>query len=263
MGQCQATRCGKLLIMTASAHSGERASLAAVRYILFDAVGTLITPDPPVIEAYHKVGRKMGSQLSPGKIRERFHEAAAAWNLSLECTRPPTDEAAERRRWQTLVELVFSDVPDAGGELFALLWQHFAQPEHWRLFDDVEAVLAELHSRGYRLGIASNFDARLLAVAAGHPPIDLPDVTFISSQVGYSKPDVRFFRAVRTRLAAKPHEIVLIGDDAINDTAGAQAAGWRAIQLDRDMRPVANGHIASLAELLEVFPASSAGTGCR
>jgi putative hydrolase of the HAD superfamily len=115
----------------------------------------------------------------------------------------------------------------------------------------VPPVLQQLRSRGLQLGIASNFDARLLTVAAGHWPLAMPDATFISSQIGYSKPDPRFFRAVEARLSAPPHQIALIGDDWLNDVIGARSAGWHAIHVVRRPSGSARGEIASLAEALQ------------
>jgi HAD superfamily hydrolase (TIGR01509 family) len=66
--------------------------------------------------------------------------------------------------------------------------------------------------------------------------------------MGYTKPDLRFFRAVEERLRVPPAEIALIGDNEASDVQGAIAAGWRAIPLDRD-EPVAAGTIQTLAEL--------------
>ena len=45
------------------------------RVILFDAVGTLIFPLPPVAEAYHRVGCEFGSSRSLAEIKQRFREA--------------------------------------------------------------------------------------------------------------------------------------------------------------------------------------------
>ena len=48
------------------------AGLTKIRGVLFDAVGTLIYPDPPVAEAYRSIGRRFGSRLSVEQIAARF-----------------------------------------------------------------------------------------------------------------------------------------------------------------------------------------------
>ncbi len=222
--------------------------LDAVRWILFDAVGTLIYPDPPVAVAYQSVARQFGAELAADAIRERFaaahcREFSGAGGLAREAT----SEAGERRRWRRIVAAVLHDVPDAAGAPFEQLWRHFAQPASWRLFDDVLPTLKELAARGYRLAIASNFDSRLLAIAQGHLLLAYCEHVFISSEIGFSKPDPRFFTAAQAQLAAPPSAILLVGDDLENDYWGAAAAGWRRVLLARgDALPRA-GTIQSLA----------------
>jgi putative hydrolase of the HAD superfamily len=216
------------------------------RWILFDAVGTLITPDPPVAAAYQAAARRHGSQLDEAAIGARFWTALRAHAS----TGGATSELAERARWRAFVGQVIDDVRGATAEvLFESLWEHFARPEHWRLYGDVPAALVELTRRGWRLAIASNFDARLRTVVAGHPALTACQPVFISSEIGFVKPDRRFFAAIEAALATRPEDLLLVGDDALHDIAGGQAAGWRTLRIsragDRDSSPV----LRTLADL--------------
>jgi putative hydrolase of the HAD superfamily len=203
--------------------------LEGIHWVLFDAVGTLIYADPPVVEVYHAIGQEFRSRLTRDEICRRFPLALA----SEHSVNQPTSEARERARWQRIVASVIDDLGDATNEVFERLWQHFAQPRHWRLFDDVSPTLRDLRRRGFRLGIASNFDARLLAIIHGLPELSACEAVFVSSKVGYTKPDPRFFAAAESQLGATPSQIALVGDDLEADIQGATAAGWRAILLDR------------------------------
>jgi len=220
--------------------------LDGIRWILFDAVGTLIYADPPVADVYHAAAARFGSWLSVAEIGERFRRALAAEQA---CGTPVSEEN-ERQRWRRIVGAVVDDVPADGDAVFEQLWQHFARSQCWRLFDDVRTALANLHGRGYRLGIASNFDDRLKRVVHGHPPLARLEAVFVSSDIGFAKPDVRFFRAVEQRIGAPPAHIALVGDDEASDVQGATAAGWRAIRLDRSGISASPGTIRTLAELL-------------
>src|SRR5687767_6525522 len=110
-----------------------------IGWILFDAVGTLIYPDPPVAEVYLAAGRKFGSQLAAEDVAARFRSALAAeFDSASDFTRPPTSEFAELARWRRIVSAIFDDVPSPhASRLFQTLWLHFAEPAHWRLYDDV------------------------------------------------------------------------------------------------------------------------------
>ena len=213
-------------------------------WILFDAVGTLIYADPPAADVYHAIGNTFGSKLSQDEIRRRFPRALATEHTD----RRPTSETHERERWRRIVACVIDDVPDGANNVFEQLWQHFAQPRHWRLFADVAPALDELRRRGFRLGIASNFDARLHNIVRGLPELVVCEVVFVSSEVGFTKPDPRFFAAVANQLRATPQQIALVGDDLVADIQGATAAGWQAILLDRDGAS-AQPCIRTLAEL--------------
>jgi putative hydrolase of the HAD superfamily len=200
-----------------------------VSWILFDAVGTLIYPDPPVAEVYQAAGRRFGSRLAESEIRSRFRQALAA-----EQTGGPTSEANERERWRRIVRRVIDDVTTQADALFEALWDHFAQPQHWRLYSDVPATLKVLQSRGIKLRIASNFDARLRQIVAGLPQLAPFDAIFVSSEIGYTKPDLRFFQAIEERLQTPGGSILLVGDDVAADIQGAMDAGWQVVRLQRD-----------------------------
>jgi putative hydrolase of the HAD superfamily len=217
--------------------------LDGIRWILFDAVGTLIYADPPVAEVYHAAGQQFGSRLGVDEIRKRFFVAFAAHQRVFMLTR----EEIERERWRSIVGEVMVDVPHRRDEIFEKLWRHFAQPQHWRLYDDVANAFDVLSCR-FHIGIASNFDARLKQIIAGHPPLSACEAVFVSSEIGYTKPDSRFFEAVEEQLGVARAEIALVGDDEVSDVQGATAAGWRAIRLDRDCRNASA--LRTLAELL-------------
>jgi putative hydrolase of the HAD superfamily len=220
--------------------------LDGVRWILFDAVGTLIYADPPVAEVYYAAARPFGSRLTVAEVGSRFHPALAAEQGD----NSRTSEPNERERWRRIVSRVIDDTPGAGPVIFEQLWQHFARPESWQLYDDVSIALVELNRRGLKLGIASNFDARLIPIVRGHPPLAVCKAVFVSSHVGYTKPDPRFFQAIEAQLGVSPEQIALVGDDELSDVAGATRAGWRAILLDRAGACQNAKAIRSLAELL-------------
>jgi putative hydrolase of the HAD superfamily len=201
-----------------------------VRWVLFDAVGTLLYPHPAVAEAYAAAAQRHGSKLTASEAADRFRTAFESHTQSS----GPTDEPREKERWRRIVAATIDDVcSDHQESLFQELWNHFAQPDHWRVYDDVPPALAELSARGCRLGIASNFDQRLAAIVAGHPSLAPCERVFVSSELGATKPSLAFFRAIEQRLSAEPTEIALIGDDPINDIEGARAAGWTAIYVER------------------------------
>jgi putative hydrolase of the HAD superfamily len=200
-----------------------------IRAVLFDAVGTLMFPHPPVAEVYHREGQKLGSKYSVEEVAPRFRAAIKKHHQG-----GKTSEEMERERWRRIVYDVIDDVDDPQQILLNELWQHFGSSSSWRLFDDVAPCLKKLIERGYLLGIASNFDSRLRTICLAHPPLHECRHIFVSSEIGFPKPEPRFYRVVEEQLGLRPEEILIIGDDYEADVAGPTAAGWQAHWLRRD-----------------------------
>jgi putative hydrolase of the HAD superfamily len=99
------------------------------------------------------------------------------------------------------------------------------------------------------VGLASNFDGRLRAVAAGLPELAPIGPIIVSAEVGWRKPAAEFFAAVERAFSWAASEVLLVGDDMDNDYVGATAAGLRAVLLDPAGRPGIVG-INRLADLV-------------
>jgi putative hydrolase of the HAD superfamily len=186
-------------------------------------------PHPPVAEVYHREGLKLGSKYSVEEVGPRFRAAIKKHHQG-----GATNEKLERERWRRIVYDVIDDVDDSHGLLLDALWQHFGSASSWRLFDDVNPAWQELARRGYLLGIASNFDNRLRSICRRHPPLHECQHIFVSSEVGYPKPELQYYRSVEELLGLRPEQILLIGDDEAADVTGPIGAGWNAIWLRRD-----------------------------
>ena len=209
-----------------------------IRSVYFDAVGTLIHPAPSAGNVYYEVGRRHGStRLSLATVFRRF---AKAFRKQEEIDRQngwATSERRERERWQSIVADVLDDVTDPEA-CFAELYEHFAKPESWKCDPATQDVISELRRRGLALGLASNYDHRLHTVVAGLVPLRGIDRLLISSEVGWRKPAPAFFEALVRQAGVPPEEILLVGDDRVNDYDGARASGLPALLVDaRPTRP--------------------------
>lgn len=225
------------------------------RAVFFDAVGTLIHPDPPAPAVYAEAARRFGSRLDLAAVTTRFR---AAFRRQEEIDRSGglrTGEAREVARWRAIVAEVLDDVSDPES-CFDFLYAHFARPSAWRTEPEAAAVLAELTRRGYRLGIASNFDERLRRVAEGLPGLAPVQHLVISSEVGWRKPAPAFFHQLWAQSGLAPAEVLLVGDDPVNDYGGAHACGLHALLYDPDgTAPVpAEARLSRWAELLAPVP---------
>ena len=221
------------------------------RCIALDAVGTLIYAEPSVAAAYVQIGQRFGSRLSAEDVRQRFAEAfrrADASGVARFGEPGRTNEEHEHEFWRQVVQEVLPDVTDQAA-CFEELFEHFAKPESWRCFDDVAGTLPQLAQRGYRVLIASNFDARLNRVCDGLLELCEVRCRVISSLVGYRKTHRGFYDCVVEAAECDRSEVLMVGDDLVNDVESARAAGIAAVHLRRDA-----GEFATLRDLLELLP---------
>lgn len=219
--------------------------------IVFDAVGTLIEPDPSSTIAYRDAARRQGVELDVDLVRDRFYRALAADDVHPPHGPLTTDESYERIRWRRIVAFCLPEIPDLD-RAFAELWEHFARPTSWRVFHDVEPALRAIKQLGKTIGVGSNFDARLRGVVAGHPALnEVLDSLVISSEIGFRKPHPGFYLNACRLMALDPGDVLFVGDDLVHDVEGPRQAGLRGgILIDRKRR--ATDQVTKALNLVEL-----------
>src|SRR5262245_54780253 len=103
-----------------------------IQAVAFDAVGTLLFPEPSAAVVYADVGRRFGSRLDVEEIARRFRAAFHEEEQIDVADDLRTSEEREERRWRRIVKRVLDDVSD-GEQCFRRLYDHFARPDAWRL----------------------------------------------------------------------------------------------------------------------------------
>lgn len=195
--------------------------------VVFDVVGTLVEPAPSVAAVYVAAGRRHGVDLAEAVAAARFREAWTRQEAIDAAATPPfaTSRDREVARWRAVVDDVFGAAA-ADGRIFADLWEAFARPEAWRPLPTGGRLIEAARREGREVALASNFDERLFHLAATVSPLTLADHVFASSELGWRKPALGFFRAVEARLGRRPDELLLVGDDPELDLAAGRRAGW-------------------------------------
>jgi putative hydrolase of the HAD superfamily len=119
--------------------------------------------------------------------------------------------------------------------LASALAEEFPRQRRMRhqVFPDVLDTLALLR-KTMRLGLITNgLSCLQREKIEGAGIASWFDAIVISGDLGIGKPDARIFRAVLERLATTPSQTTMVGNSVKVDIGGAQAAGMRAILLDR------------------------------
>jgi putative hydrolase of the HAD superfamily len=228
-----------------------------IKAIFFDAAGTLMKPSRSVGESYAAFAAKYGIDVAPAALSERFRICFdQAPRLAFPGASEEQVATLERDWWKSLVAQVFEPWSplEQFDDFFAELFAYFANPRAWDLYPEVPDVLTGLKRLGLSLSVISNFDSRLVLILDGLGVGSAFDQIFISSRVGYAKPDRQIFHAALKRQELRPEHALHVGDSEINDQRGAINAGLRGILVDR-RKPGGTkdgARISSLTSLLDL-----------
>lgn len=102
------------------------------------------------------------------------------------------------------------------------------------LFEDSMEALAAL-SKQYRLYFVTNGNAMVQRGRFSKSPV-MQYITdyFISGEIGYEKPDIRYFEAVFSKIPDfDPQKTLLVGDSPTSDLTGAMRAGLHSCYINR------------------------------
>jgi putative hydrolase of the HAD superfamily len=215
-----------------------------IRAVLLDALGTLVRMEPPA----PRLQRSLRARLDLDLPLDRC-DAAMRAEMSYygdHCARASDDAALATLRLECAD--VLADVLAAGpngAELLPCLTDAVA----FTAFPDAAPALEALATQGRRLAVVSNWDVSLPPLLVRLALAPYLETVVHSAGVGASKPDPRPFLVALERLGLPPEECVHVGDDAVNDVAGAAAAGLRAILLDRHGPAEPGVRVRSLEEV--------------
>ena len=237
------------------------AAEAARKYgaVFLDAQGTLLHARPSIPAIYADACRRCGGTASEAQISAVMSEQWAELRTSpdFQSTSFDTSDEITKQWWADFNARMFVrlGMSERREDFLEDLWEAFGRPDSWELFPEVEDVLAELRKRGYRLGVVSNWDSRLVDLCLRLGLSAYTDFVLASAAMGMEKPDRRIFEIALSRAAVSPERAVHVGDDYRADVLGARGAGVDAILIDRDRlaaMPVQTIH--SLRELLDILP---------
>ncbi len=204
--------------------------------IFFDAGETLIHPLPSFIELFTRVcaDYKLEVDLSilpkitrslMAKVEEKQRNGYTFTN----------DAEVSHRFWIDFYGAIVREMGyrENDGDLPHVLYRTFSEPSNYGAYEDVLDSLQELHRRGFRLGLISNFETWLEDLLHGLGLKKFFEVTVISGREEFEKPHPRIFEIALKRGDIPPERALHVGDSPISDFGGANQAGIKAVLLDR------------------------------
>jgi putative hydrolase of the HAD superfamily len=204
-----------------AAHSTPRA-------ILLDALGTLISFDPPAPRLRLSLRERVGVDVGAAAAEAAIGAEIAYYRAHLHEGRDADSLADLRARCaQAMRPALPVDAPDealAGALLDAL--RFFAYP-------DAAPALRALRAEGIRTIVVSNWDHSLHERLQETGLAPLVDGALASAEVGAAKPDGAIFAAALE--LAGTDDAWHVGDSVEADVEGALAAGLRPVLIARDL----------------------------
>jgi putative hydrolase of the HAD superfamily len=216
--------------------------------LLLDALGTLLTFDPPAPLLRAALRERLGMEVSEATAEEAMRAEIAYYRAHLHEGRDAASLAALRRRCAEAMRPalgVDADTDALTGALLAAL--------RFRAYPDAAPALRALRAQGLRLVVVSNWDVSLHERLQQTGLAPLVDGAVASAEIGHAKPSPAIFEHALALAGVPAGAALHAGDSPDADVAGALAAGLRAVLVVRDgaLRPAPPGvpSIRSLAEL--------------
>ena len=206
--------------------------MTKTKAVFLDALGTLVELEPPWVGLRTALGDAIPEpQLVSGVRAEMAYYKAHSHE-----GRDPESLADLRRRSAEVLSR------ELGTEVSV---ETLVDSIRFAPYPDAVPALTQLRSRELKLICVSNWDCSLGEVLERCGLAAHLDGAVSSAQAGALKPDPAIFEAALALAGCSADEAVHVGDTREEDVEGAEAAGIRALLLDRD----GGGDIASLEEV--------------
>jgi putative hydrolase of the HAD superfamily len=206
------------------------------RAVLLDAMGTLLTFEPPAPLLRAALRERWGVDVGEERSRAAIRAEIAFYRAHLHRGRDPAAVAALRR---ACAEAMRPELGPAAGAPGDVLTAALLDALVFRAYPDAPPALAALRAAGLRLVVVSNWDASLHERLAETGLAELVDGAVASAEIGAAKPEPAIFARGLELAGAAAGEAWHVGDSIDADVAGARAAGLRPVLVVRDgARPV-------------------------
>jgi putative hydrolase of the HAD superfamily len=217
-----------------------------VTAVLLDALGTLLTFEPPAPHLREAL-RELGIEVSEDEAAAAIGAEIAYYRAHLHEGRDAASLEDLRRRAEAAMRPALG--VDVAGEA---LTDALLRSLRFRAYPDAAPALRELRALGLRTVVVSNWDVSLHERLAETGLAALVDGAVASAELGHAKPDRAIFEHALGLAGAVPGSALHAGDSLDADVEGARAAGLRAVLVARDGRleaPPGVPVVRSLAEL--------------
>ncbi|MFC0100986.1 HAD family hydrolase [Micromonospora marina] len=153
------------------------------------------------------------------------------------------------RVWDRAILTVLEQIPGVDQRLASIL--HETHAEAIEPYADTVATLSALRDSGVRIGVVSNVGWDIRECFARHGLDGYVDAFVLSYEVGFVKPDPRFWGTALDALHAVPGQTLMVGDHPTGD-GGSVSAGIPALILPMVNSPAQNRGFEYVLRLAQV-----------
>jgi len=203
-----------------------------IRNIFFDMGNTLVHRPLDRQVGFAILLRRLGHGVSDEDVLAAY-ERARKQVPHLQPYRQTAENLNQRLRSKIETTIQILGLPDPRALADRLLESDFnsIQP-----FEDTIPALEEARSRGFRLGIISNWDPDLADFTRRIGIDGYFDSVIASRALGHRKPNPEIFAAALASMDASARESVHVGDSVGSDAIGAMGMGIQPVVIDREGR---------------------------
>jgi putative hydrolase of the HAD superfamily len=215
------------------------------RAILFDALGTLLTFEPPAPRLRAALVARTGVDVGEAGAKAAIRAEIAYYRAHLHEGTDP--EALHELRVRCARAM---DLPFPTEVVLAALMESL----RFHAFPDSAPTLRALRARGLRTVVVSNWDWSLHERLHETGLAELVDGAVASAEIGSAKPDGAIFAAGLRIAGTGPRQTWHVGDTPAADVDGARAAGIRPILIARDEHAPSLDGVTTVRSLSELIP---------
>jgi putative hydrolase of the HAD superfamily len=219
--------------------------------LLIDAMGTLVTLDPPAPRLRAELAAALGVSVTEAQARHALATEIAFYRAHMQEGRDPDTLAALRGQCARVLAQALPPDPRLTGASTSALTDVLLAALHFSAFPDAAGALRQARAAGQAVIVVSNWDVSLPEVLDRVGLGPLLDAVLTSAGEGAPKPSAVIFRRALARAGCAPGDALHVGDSLEEDVVGARAAGIPAVLLRRDGSPGPAG-VPTVASLTEV-----------
>ena len=213
-------------------------------YILFDAVGVLIHPEPSPEIVLQETLKEKGIQVTSRALSRAIAIADATFSPEYRKPFVEMSNSEINDYWIAYNSVILRSISNLDSkserEIAGAISDDIEKRLTFEAYPDVPEALEQAKVLSNGLGVVSNWELKDVSLSSVLKSLELFNffnTIVASNEVGVEKPNTKIFNLALENLGAKAQQSLYVGDSIDIDVKGAQKAGLKPILLSRSSKP--------------------------